>query len=214
MDSIINEIHLQRAKNLKKLIQDNYKNINTFCIQHNLDYAMVHRNANGKLAIGSITLKRYEKIFNLPRGGLSKKSGDTIQHMILVYPTNKLYSSIDDIKNAEPISSSYLDSSEFIQLKINPNKQLGIKYNNNSMSPDVKSGWHMLINTEQINIDDGEYYALLYNQRFIIRRIFFNPQSLEELILKPSNPDFETQTVKLEDIIIIGQPVYILLGKL
>lgn len=208
------ELYKLRADNLTKLVNLNYRSLNHFCVENDLDYSATYRYFNCQLNIGNISAKRFEKIFNLPLGGLDKVNLNSV-YEVPIYSIDKTYSSFNEYINQAPISKSLINFNELEQLKVTPTKQIGIKYNNDSMNPSIKNGWLMMIDTENRDtLEDGGVYALLYQGRFMMRNIYFGTKLAKELILKPSNPNFETQTVNLENIIIIGKPVYILLGKL
>lgn len=208
------ELYKLRADNLTKLVNLNYRSLNHFCVENDLDYSATYRYFNCQLNIGNISAKRFEKIFNLPLGGLDKVNLNSV-YEVPIYSIDKTYSSFNEYINQAPISKSLINFNELEQLKVTPTKQIGIKYNNDSMNPSIKNGWLMMIDTENRDtLEDGGVYALLYQGRFMMRNIYFGTKLAKELILKPSNPNFETQTVNLENIIIIGNPVYILLGKL
>lgn len=209
-------INEQRVKNLKFLIEKDYKNIHDFCQKNDLDYALVHRYVNGKMRIGKIAMKRFEKVFGLLPNGLDKDNVLMTSGMcnFPVYPCNGIYSTIQDILSQQIVSTAYLTSSEIKILNVDKEKQIAIKYCNDSMSPLIKNGWHVLINMEDQTIEDGEDYALLYNGKFLIRKIFFNSEINNLLTLKAENPRFDNFSVEDSKIIIIGKPVYILFGKL
>lgn len=210
----IKAIYEQRAKNLKALIEVNYKNINDFCKKNGLDYGGVYRYIHGHMNIGKIAVKKFEKIFELLPGSLDKVSAvSSGMHQISIYPTDSTYSGIIEILSQQAISTAYMNLSEIKKLNLDKQKQIGIKYCNDSMIPHIKNGWYILVNTEDQTIKDGEDYAVLYNNHFLIRKIFFNPESNDSLTLKANNPEFNNFTVGKSEIVIIGRPVYILLGK-
>ncbi len=193
----IKAIYEQRAKNLKALIDVNYKNIHDFCKKNDLDYSGVYRYINGHMNIGKIAVKKFEKVFGLLPGGLDKNNAmmSSGMYQFAVYPSDGIYSTIFDILSQQVISNAYMRLSEIKELNIDKEKQIGIKYCNDSMIPHIKNGWYILVDTEDQTIKDGEDYAILYNNRFLIRKIFFNLESNDSLTLKANNPEFSNFTV-------------------
>lgn len=208
------ELYKLRADNLTKLVNLNYRSLNHFCVENDLDYSATYRYFNCQLNIGNISAKRFEKIFNLPLGGLDKVNLNSV-YEVPIYSIDKTYSSFNEYINQAPISKSLINFNELEQLKVTPTKQIGIKYNNNSMNPSIKDGWLMMIDTENRDtLEDGGVYALIYQGRFMMRNIYFGTNSATELTLKATNAEFPIIACNTQDIIIIGKPVYILLGKL
>lgn len=216
MENLETSVRAQRAKNLKLLIMNNYKNIHDFCNKNDLDYNAIYRYVNGQLGIGNIARKKFERVFGLLPDGLDKDNVLMSSGMneFLVYPCDGTYSDVADILSQQNISRAYLRLSEIKELNIDKQKQIAIKYWNDSMSPHIKSGWQMLINMEDQAIIDGDDYAILYNGRFLIRKVFFDLDVNNSLILKANNPEFNSFIVDKSKVTIIGKPVYILLGKL
>lgn len=208
------ELYKLRVDNLTKLVNLNYRSLNHFCVENDLDYSAIYRYFKCQLNIGSISAKRFEKIFNLPLGGLDKINLNSV-YEVPIYSIDKTYSNFNEYINQAPISKSLISFNELEQLKVTPAKQIGIKYNNDSMTPSIKDGWLMMIDTENRDtLEDGGVYALIYQGRFMMRNIYFGTNSATELTLKATNVEFPVIACNTQDIIIIGKPVYILLGKL
>lgn len=208
------ELYKLRAENFKKLVNLNYRSLKSFCDKHDLDYSATHRYFNCKLNIGNLSAKRFEKIFNLPNGDLDKLNLNSV-YEVPIYSIDKTCASFDEYINQNSISTALISFDELEKLKVTPAKQIGIKYNNDSMNPSIKNGWLMMIDTENRDtLEDGEIYALIYQGRFLIRNIFFGINSATELTLKAHNAEFPIISCNIQDIVIIGKPVYILLGKL
>lgn len=205
----LDQISENRRSNLKKLIEKYYTSVNNFCTNNNLDYSAVHRYLSGGMRVGSIAVKRFERIFNLKSGDLDKDSNLTEIIEFPVYTAMGNYTSLENILNREPDGYKNINREDFNEYPLEENKIIGLVCDNESMVPDIKLGWIVLVDLNSTEVSEGETYALLMNNKIIFRNVFFATEK-DHLVLKPSNNKFSEQLVKESDILIIGKPAYIL----
>ena len=208
---MLDPVSENRKNNLKKLIEKYYKSVNDFCVQHNLDYSAVHRYISGGMRVGSVAVKRFERIFNLKSGDFDKDSISILNEIVEfpVYTSMGNYTSVENLLNREPDGYKNINRDDFSEYQLEENKIIGLVCDNESMVPDIKPGWIVLVDLTATEISEGETYALLMNNKIIFRNIFFSSE-MDFLLLKPSNKKFDEQLVKENDITIIGRPAYIL----
>lgn len=207
----LDQVSENRKNNLKKLIEKYYKSVNDFCVQHDLDYSAVHRYISGGMRVGSVAVKRFERIFNLKSGDFDKNSSSALNEIVEfpVYTSMGNYTSVENLLNREPDGYKNINRDDFSDFQLEENKIIGLVCDNESMIPDIRQGWNVLIDLTDTEISEGETYALLMNNKIMLRNVFFASES-GYLVLKPSNIKFDDKTVKEDDIIIIGKPAYIL----
>lgn len=207
----LDQVSENRKNNLKKLIEKYYKSVNDFCVQHDLDYSAVHRYISGGMRVGSVAVKRFERIFNLKSGDFDKNSSSALNEIVEfpVYTSMGNYTSVENLLNREPDGYKNINRDDFSDFQLEENKIIGLVCDNESMIPDIRPGWNILIDLTDTEISEGETYALLMNNKIMFRNVFFASES-GCLVLKPSNIKFDDKTVKEDDIIIIGKPAYIL----
>ena len=208
---MLDPVSENRKNNLKKLIEKYYKSVNDFCVQHNLDYSAVHRYISGGMRVGSVAVKRFERIFNLKSGDFDKDSISILNEIVEfpVYTSMGNYTSVENLLNREPDGYKNINRDDFSDFQLEENKIIGLVSDNESMIPDIRPGWNILIDLTDTEISEGETYALLMNNKIMFRNVFFASES-GYLVLKPSNIKFDDKTVKEDDITIIGKPAYIL----
>ncbi|HRG63746.1 MAG TPA: S24 family peptidase [Burkholderiales bacterium] len=208
---MLDPVSENRKNNLKKLIEKYYKSVNDFCVQHNLDYSAVHRYISGGMRVGSVAVKRFERIFNLKSGDFDKDSISILNEIVEfpVYTSMGNYTSVENLLNREPDGYKNINRDDFSDFQLEENKIIGLVCDNESMIPDIRPGWNILIDLTDTEISEGETYALLMNNKIMFRNVFFASES-GYLVLKPSNIKFDDKTVKEDDITIIGKPAYIL----
>ena len=119
------------------------------------------------------------------------------------------YTSVENLLNREPDGYKNINRDDFSDFQLEENKIIGLVCDNESMIPDIRPGWNILIDLTDTEISEGETYALLMNNKIMFRNVFFASES-GYLVLKPSNIKFDDKTVKEDDITIIGKPAYIL----
>ena len=199
---MLDPVSENRKNNLKKLIEKYYKSVNDFCVQHNLDYSAVHRYISGGMRVG---------IFNLKSGDFDKDSISILNEIVEfpVYTSMGNYTSVENLLNREPDGYKNINRDDFSDFQLEENKIIGLVCDNESMIPDIRPGWNILIDLTDTEISEGETYALLMNNKIMFRNVFFASES-GYLVLKPSNIKFDDKTVKEDDITIIGKPAYIL----
>lgn len=204
-------ISKNRRSNVNKLISKKYKSINDFCVQNGEDYSAVHRYLNGTLRIGNIVIKRFEKIFGLKSGDLDKSSELNEIVQIPIFSSKGAFISIDNLLLREPSAYAHIEGFIFNEFGVSKADSIGITYDNDSMSPDIKIGWSILIDLSETDVQDGETYAILLHNKIQFRKIFFLDATT--LVLKPINADFAEATIMIKDLIVIGKPAYILGGS-
>lgn len=201
-----------RKVNLGKLIAKYYKNINDFCVQNGEDYSAIHRYLNGNLRIGNNVVKRFEKIFNLKSGELDK-SGELREIIqIPIYSAKGSFTSVDNILSRLPNTHAHIEGFIFQEYGVEQKDAIGITYDNDSMYPDIKSGWSVLVDLSETEIQDGKIYALLVNTKILFRKVFVSLDS-NKLTLKANNQDFTEVVLPIQEVTVIGQPKYILGGS-
>lgn len=205
MDNILEN----RRNNLVKLINKYYKSINEFCVKNDLDYSALHRYTSGNMKIGNISLKKFEKIFNLKHGDLDKFDEPRQIVEFPVYNCLASYTSVENLLQHSPDTFKNMNRDEFSNDELENNKIIGIACNNDAMSPNIKQGWIVFINLNDNIISDGETYALIMNNKIIFRDIYYSPDK-GYLILKPLNFKFNESLVKEEQVSIIGKPIYVI----
>ncbi len=212
---MIESIYKIRAQNFKILIDKYYKNYNEFCTKNDQDYSAVHRYLNGKLNIGNIMAKRIEAIFNLLAGDLDKPLKGYSGLQFNIYPTIGDFNSFDDILSQKTYRQCYVNADEILSICNDTSQLFGLIINSDAMIPHLKENWLLLFKKcNNSDISDGKTYAFIFNKRVFYRDIFFENCNPNTLILKASNPEFPELKARLSDISIIGEPVYICLGKL
>lgn len=196
---------------LQTLINKYYSNINDFCTKNGEDYSLVHKYLSGKVKIGNVPIKRFEKIFDLSVGAFDLNITEHKSYSIPIYLSSATYNSIENLKNRDPYTNRTIDGDVLNQLNIDPNDALGIAIENDSMAPKILTGWIVLINIADNTIIDGHTYACLINQHIVIRQIYYMYE--ESLLnLTPLNQKFETIKVEKNDVQIIGKASYIMGG--
>lgn len=205
----LDQISENRRSNLKKLIEKYYTSVNNFCTTNSLDYSAVHRYLSGGMRVGSIAVKRFERIFNLKSGDFDKNT--TLNEIVEfpVYTSMGNYTSLENLLDREPDGYKNINREDFIDFQLEENKIIGLVCDNESMIPDIRPGWNILVDLNDTVISEGETYAILMNNKIMLRNVFFASES-GYLVLKPSNKKFDDKIVKEEDIIILGKPAYIL----
>ena len=206
------DIKQNRKNNLNNFIKNNYKSINEFCVKNNEDYSAIHRYLSGSLQIGNIVVKRFEDIFNLKRGEFDKPNAQYKLVQIPLFTSTGSFTSVDIFLDRKPNQFAYIDWMSFNEFGINKNLAIGITYDNDSMYPDIKDGWSILVDLSEKEIIDGEDYAILVNNKIQFRKIYFSVNS-SKLVLKPNNPQFPEAILDIKDVVIIGKPIYILCGR-
>ena len=109
------------------------------------------------------------------------------------------------IKSEEPlfIGNSWLKSKNLI-----PSELRALRVKGNSMSPHLEKDDIVIININDIEPIDDEIYAVVYNNRFFIRRIRITGDSIDLISL---NSDYETikvSNIKTDQLIILGKKVW------
>lgn len=209
MNLALDIISENRRNNLVRLIKKHYSSLNDFCVKNNLDYSAIHRYASGNMKIGKVSLKRFEQIFNLKSGDLDKTSDIKEIVEFPIYTSLGNYTSVDNILNRQPDTHKNMNRDEFNDYELEEGRVIGIVCDNDSMSPDIKQGWIVLVDLNENVISDGETYALLLNNKIIFRTIYYLADN-GSFILKPTNPKFNELVVQQENITIIGKPAYII----
>ncbi|WP_283119638.1 XRE family transcriptional regulator [Neisseria elongata] len=80
--------------------------------------------------------------------------------------------------------------------RLNPDNLRGMYVRGNSMEPDLKDWDTVIIDITDLEIADDEIYAVVFKEKFYIKRI---RQTVDGLLLISSNPDYDPIEVKSED---------------
>lgn len=209
MSLTLDNISENRRNNLLKFIEKYYKNINDFCVKNSLDYSAIHRYISGNMKIGKVSLKRFEQIFNLKPGDLDTSSEVRPIVEFPLYTGLGSYTSVENLLHRNPDSSMNMNRDQFNDYELEEGRVVGIVCDNDSMSPDIKQGWIILVDLNETTISDGDTYVLLMNNKITFRNVYYSADN-GFLILRPSNPKFSELVVNQENIVIIGKPAYIL----
>ncbi|MDD3266188.1 MAG: S24 family peptidase [Burkholderiales bacterium] len=209
MNLSLDTISENRRNNLIKLINKYYKSINEFCTKNSLDYSAIHRYTSGNMRIGNISLKKFEKIFNLNAGDLDKSNEIREVVEFPIYACLGNYTSVENLLHRTPDTFKNMSRDEFLDYELEEGRVVGIVCDNDAMNPDIKQGWIVLVDLNDNIISDGEIYAILMNNKIMFREIYYSDDD-GYLILKPSNTKFNDSLVKQEQISIIGRPSYVI----
>lgn len=144
-----NTISENRRSNLIKLIDKHYSSINDFCVKNNLDYSAMHRYISGNMKIGKISQKRFEQIFNLKSGDLDKTSEIRPIAKFPIYTNSGIYTSVEDLLSHSPGAYKSLNRDEFSDAELEDGRIIGVVCDNDSMTPDIKLGWIVLVDRSE-----------------------------------------------------------------
>jgi hypothetical protein len=163
------------------------------------------------MKIGKISQKRFEQIFNLKSGDLDKTSEIRPIAKFPIYTNSGIYTSVEDLLSHSPGAYKSLNRDEFSDAELEDGRIIGVVCDNDSMTPDIKLGWIVLVDRSENVISDGETYAILLNNRINFRSIYYSADN-ESFLLKPTNHKFNELFVQRKDFSIIGKPLYIMGG--
>lgn len=85
----------------------------------------------------------------------------------------------------------------FTAKRLNPNNLRAMYVRGDSMEPDLKDWDTVIIDVTDLNIADGEIYAIIFKDKFYIKRI---KHTEDGLLLISSNPEYKPIEVKPENI--------------
>lgn len=118
------------------------------------------------------------------------------------------FTSIDDLLSRAQVGYAHIEGFIFEEYGVSEANAIGIDCDDDSMSPDIKVGWSLLVDLSDVEIQNGEVYAVLLRNQIMFRKVSI--LNANEFSLKPTNQKFADLVLPMEDVTIIGRAKYIL----
>ena len=114
---------------------------------------------------------------------------------------------LSSLLSCKPNGSISYTEEWFNYFKIPKEDAIAIHYDNNSMEPNIKKGWSILVNTANQTLETNTTYAVIINDKIEFRSAVINKNSATvELIPEKGF----SVVLPLIDVVVIGTPEYIL----
>lgn len=205
----VNEI---RIVNLKRIICEKHNNsIHHFAKSIDRNSSQFYNLFKGDRSFGQKLARDLELALHLAPYTLDKSPDiETITDKIKVISHYNTRTSTDS-NFAEKINDIFaIEKSVIEQNGWQIDKLYGITMNDESMSPTIKPNSKVLVDTSQVNIDNGQIYALAQKNKLLIKRVF---RELDSHVYeaKPDNKEYEKTKFSLDDDInVVGRVVCLL----
>lgn len=211
MAKTLDMVGISRRSILRKLITDNYKNINDFCTKSGEDYSAIYRYYHNDIKMSDKVIKRLEGVFNLPEGyfeqQLPKLSAVDIPIVdnVVKKPTMKLAEIIAHSSKYSIIEQRIMD-----EFKWDKEDLFIIIAKDNSMYPVIRDKAEVVIDSTQTAIENNKYYAVKVNTDIYIRKLMKSSISGLITLIPENKVDFPTDEVALSDnFTVLGKVVYL-----